>query len=90
MMIYDPIKLKTYPVFHQRTANKDAASQMISVASNKLNATSLFPELLISRYSDGLNGRGSVPIRSKIFLVLHKGQTGSGAHPASYTIVHYP
>jgi hypothetical protein len=36
-----------------------------------------------SRYSDELDGRGSIPGRGKISL-RHSVQTGSEAHPASY------
>jgi hypothetical protein len=32
----------------------------------------------------GLNGRGSIPGRDKIFSLLHSVQTVSGDHPASY------
>jgi hypothetical protein len=34
----------------------------------------------------GLDGQGSVPDRDKRFSVIHSIQTGSGVHPASYTM----
>jgi hypothetical protein len=37
----------------------------------------------MSRYSDGLDGRGLIPDMGKTFL--HGVQTGSGAPPASYS-----
>jgi hypothetical protein len=33
----------------------------------------------------GLDGRGSIPGRGKIFFLLHSVQTGSEDHPASFS-----
>jgi hypothetical protein len=38
----------------------------------------------LSRYSDGLDGRGSIFAKISYFSLLHSVQTGSGAHTASY------
>jgi hypothetical protein len=38
----------------------------------------------LSRYSDGLYGRGSIHGMAGYFFLLHSVQTGSGAHPVSY------
>jgi hypothetical protein len=35
---------------------------------------------------DGLDGRGSIPGKSKSFSLLPSFQTGCGAHPASYPL----
>jgi hypothetical protein len=37
----------------------------------------------LSRYSNGLEGRGSIPGRGKISSLLHNVQISSGARPAS-------
>jgi hypothetical protein len=34
----------------------------------------------------GLDGRGSIPGRGNIFSLLHSVQTGSRAHPTSYSM----
>jgi hypothetical protein len=34
----------------------------------------------------GLEGSGSIPVKNKRFYLLHSVQTGSGFHPASYTM----
>jgi hypothetical protein len=34
----------------------------------------------------GLEGRGSIPDRSKIFSIIHSVQTGTVAHPACYPV----
>jgi hypothetical protein len=34
----------------------------------------------------GLDGRGSIPGRGKIFFLLHSVQTESETHPASYSM----
>jgi hypothetical protein len=40
----------------------------------------------LSRYSDGLDGRGSIPRSTKWFSLFYSFQTGSGSRPAFYLV----
>jgi hypothetical protein len=42
-----------------------------------------FSSIAVSLYSDGLDGRGSIPSSVKCLSLLHSVQIGSEAHPAS-------